>query len=120
MEIRSHERSAPDPKNRHSPPLIPRPALNAPFEAAWCVVHPNSSSIRHAHPDYEIFSALSGEAIVKSRGGRQSFRRGDIVHFPPNTDHQVFNEGAEDFRMYAVWRTGETVEGFPARHRGEV
>jgi mannose-6-phosphate isomerase-like protein (cupin superfamily) len=120
MEMRSLDRGTLGPENGFSQPLLPWSVLNAPFKGAWCVVHPGSSTTRHAHPDYEIFIALSGEAVLESRGERVPFREGDIVHFPPDTDHQVHNEGTEDFQMYTAWWTPETAEGFLARHRGEA
>ncbi|GGS42884.1 MULTISPECIES: cupin domain-containing protein [Actinokineospora] len=96
--------------------LVPWPALNAPFEGAWCVVHPGDATGMHAHHEYEIFIALSGEAELDSEGERRPFRAGDIVHFPPNTAHRVVNDGAEPFQMYCVWWDAEMSERFVERH----
>jgi mannose-6-phosphate isomerase-like protein (cupin superfamily) len=112
MEIRSIDRDALGPENGFSEPLVPWPALSAPFEGAWCVIGPSSSSKRHAHHEHEIFIAMAGEAFLESAGERVVFRKGDIVHFPPHTDHQVINEGTEDFEMYAVWWDSDMASRF--------
>jgi quercetin dioxygenase-like cupin family protein len=117
MEIRSLDRAALGPDNEFSQKLVPWPALNAPFKGAWCVIHPRSSSVRHAHEQYEIFIAVSGQAFLESNGERILFRKGDIVHFPPHTEHQVINDGSEDFEMYAVWWDAQTAQAFTARDR---
>ncbi|WP_018685207.1 cupin domain-containing protein [Actinokineospora enzanensis] len=116
MELRSLDRSKLGPDNGFSQPLVPWPALNAPFKGAWCVVHPGGSSTKHAHHDYEIFIAVSGEAVLESNGERVAFRQGDIVHFPPHTEHQVFNHADEDFQMYTVWWDTDLAAAFAERH----
>ncbi|MFJ5677526.1 cupin domain-containing protein [Streptomyces sp. NPDC093097] len=118
MEMRSLDRSTLGPENGFSQLLKPWSALNAPFKGAWCVVAPGTSTTRHAHPDYEIFIAMTGEATLSSAGEQITFRQGDIVHFPPHTDHQVINDGAEEFQMYAVWWDQETAGQFLDRHHG--
>lgn len=117
MEIRSLDRDRLGPENNHSQRLMPWPAVNAPFEGAWCVIEPGASSEKHAHHEYEIFIALRGEAVLESAGERGPFRAGDIVHFPPHTDHQVSNETGEDFEMYTVWWDEAMTDVFAGRHR---
>lgn len=119
MEMRHLDRVALGPDNNYSQRLVPWPALNAPFEGAWCVVGAGTSTVRHAHHEYEIFIALSGEAFVESAGERSGFVPGDIVHFPPHTDHQVINESDRDFEFYAVWWDADMTEVFATRHQGE-
>lgn len=119
MEIRSLDRATLGPENSFSQPLVPWPALKAPFQGAWCVVHAGAATMRHAHHEYEIFIAMRGEAMLESRGERTTFRAGDIVHFPPHTDHQVINDGAEDFEMYSVWWDAGMADEFMARDHGE-
>ena len=120
MEIRRLDRDRLGPDNNHSQRLVPWQALNAPFEGAWCVIKPGASSVRHAHHEYEIFIAVSGTAALESDGERTTFRAGDVVHFPPFTDHQVINESAdEEFEMYTVWWDSAMTEAFSARHEGE-
>ncbi|MCW2879839.1 MAG: Gentisate 1,2-dioxygenase [Sphaerisporangium sp.] len=120
MEIRSLDRDRLGPGNNHSQRLMPWEALNAPFEGAWCVIKPGTASVKHAHHEYEIFIAVTGEATLESGGERTRFRPGDLVHFPPHIDHQVINEGQEDFEMYAVWWDLEMSEKFTGRHQKEV
>jgi mannose-6-phosphate isomerase-like protein (cupin superfamily) len=97
--------------------LMPWPALNAPFEGAWCVIRAHTSSVPHAHDEYEIFIAISGEAVVEAGGERAALLPGDIVHMRPGTEHRVVNDRDRDFEMYSVWWAAEMTERFTARHR---
>lgn len=115
MDIRTLDRGALGPDNGFSQPLVPWPALNAPFQGAWCVIHPHSSSNRHAHHEYEIFIGISGEAVLESNGERIVFRKGDIARFSPYSEHQVINEGTDDFEMYAVWWDNDMAKQFASR-----
>jgi mannose-6-phosphate isomerase-like protein (cupin superfamily) len=99
--------------------LVPWPALNAPFEGSWCVVAPGGATGTHAHHEYEIFIALSGEAVLDSEGERKPFKAGDIVHFPPHTAHRVINESDSDFQLYCVWWDSEMSEKFMERHTSQ-
>ncbi|MEV7970802.1 cupin domain-containing protein [Sphaerisporangium sp. NPDC088356] len=119
MEVRRLDRDRLGPVNNHSQRLMPWAALNAPFEGAWCVVKPGTATTKHAHHEYEIFIAVSGEAVLSSMGEHSPFKPGDLVHFPPHVDHQVINEGDEDFEMYAVWWDVPMSDGFTARHHSE-
>ncbi|HVK26688.1 MAG TPA: cupin domain-containing protein [Actinokineospora sp.] len=119
MEIRGLDRDRLGPDNNHSQRLLPWSALNAPFEGAWCLIKPGTSSVRHAHHEYEIFIAVTGTAVLESAGERTAFTAGDVVHFPPHTDHQVINEGTEDFEMYTVWWDLAMADTFATRHEGE-
>jgi mannose-6-phosphate isomerase-like protein (cupin superfamily) len=119
VEIRRLDRDRLGPDNNFSQRLVPWPALNAPFEGAWCVIKPGKASVRHAHHEYEIFIAVSGEALLESRGERTRFAPGDVVHFPPHTDHQVINAGAQDFEMYTVWWDREMNDRFARRDDAE-
>ena len=98
--------------------LLPWPALNAPFEGSWCVIRPGTASTAHAHHEYEIFIAVAGSAVLESQGEREPFVAGDIVHFPPDTEHRVVNEGDDDFEMYSVWWDAEMTQRFAERHAG--
>lgn len=97
--------------------LLPWSALNAPFEGAWCVIRAGTASIPHAHDEYEIFIAISGEAIVEADGERAALLPGDIVHLRPGSEHRVVNDGERDFEMYSVWWSEEMTQRFVARHR---
>jgi mannose-6-phosphate isomerase-like protein (cupin superfamily) len=96
--------------------LKPWPVLNAPFEGSWCVVKPGAASGAHGHHEYEIWIAMTGSAEIICEGERIPFVAGDIVHFPPETRHQVVNDGNTDFEMYSVWWDAEMAERFAARH----
>jgi mannose-6-phosphate isomerase-like protein (cupin superfamily) len=100
--------------------LVPWPELNAPFEGGWVVVSPGGASGSHSHHEYEIFIAMTGEAELESAGERRPFRGGDIVRFPPHTDHRVINEGADEFQFYCVWWDTDMSERFVARHAGRA
>jgi mannose-6-phosphate isomerase-like protein (cupin superfamily) len=99
--------------------LLPWTALNAPFEGSWCVVRPGTASTPHSHHESEIFIAVSGEATLDSAGERARFVAGDIVFFPPGVEHQVLNDGAQDFEMYSVWWDLDMGRRFADRHQQE-
>jgi mannose-6-phosphate isomerase-like protein (cupin superfamily) len=96
--------------------LLPWPALNAPFEGAWCVLRAGTESSPHAHHEYEIFIALSGSAEVVVGDERRPFVAGDVVRLPPGSTHQVINDGPDDFEYYGVWWDAEMAARFTARH----
>jgi mannose-6-phosphate isomerase-like protein (cupin superfamily) len=96
--------------------LVPWPALNAPFEGSWCVVRPGGATGMHSHHEYEIFVAVSGEAVLDSQNERRPFRAGDIVHFPPGVAHRVVNESANDFEVYCIWWDTDMSQRFVERH----
>lgn len=98
--------------------LLPWPALNAPFEGAWCILRGGRESTAHSHHEYEIFIALSGNAAIEVDGQRRAFVAGDIVHLPPGSTHHVINDGHEDFEYYGIWWDAEMSAGFLARHSG--
>ena len=120
MDIRSLNRSALKHENGlDAQRLLPWKELNAPFEGSWCVIRPGTASTAHAHHEHEIFIALSGRAVLDSKGERAPFNAGDIVRFPPNTEHRVINESDTDFEMYSVWWDAEMSENFVRRHESE-
>ena len=97
--------------------LLPWPALNAPFEGAWCVLRAGTESTPHSHHEYEIFIAVSGAAEVVVDGSRQLFTAGDVVRLPPGSTHRVVNTGPDDFEYYGLWWDEEMSAAFVARHR---
>jgi mannose-6-phosphate isomerase-like protein (cupin superfamily) len=99
--------------------LMPWETLNAPFEGAWCVIEPGTASTRHAHHEYEIFIAVSGEAVLESEGESAAFSAGDVAYFPPGTDHRVVNDGTADFEMYGIWWDHDMTRTFETRHQEE-
>jgi quercetin dioxygenase-like cupin family protein len=96
--------------------LVPWPVLNAPFEGSWCVVAPGDATGAHSHHEYEIFIAVTGEAVLDSEGERRPFRAGDIVHFRPGVVHRALNESDSDFEMYCIWWDADMSEKFVTRH----
>ncbi len=100
--------------------LMPWRTLNAPFEGAWCVIEPGTASTRHAHHEYEIFIAVSGEAVLESEGESAPFSAGDVAYFPPGTDHRVVNDGTASFEMYGIWWDHDMAGTFSIRHREET
>ncbi|WP_030908495.1 cupin domain-containing protein [Streptosporangium amethystogenes] len=120
MDLRSYDPAHLRPDNGLlAKRLLPWETLNAPFEGAWCVIAPGTASTRHAHHEYEIFIAVSGEAILESEGERAPFAAGDVAYFPPGTDHQVVNDGTADFEMYGIWWDHDLARAFETRHLEE-
>ena len=97
--------------------LLPWPTLNAPFEGAWCVLHPGDVTDPHAHHEGEIFIGMSGSAALVADGERAPFVLGDIAHLRPGVLHQVVNDGDRDFEYYAIWWDTEMAARFTARHQ---
>ena len=95
--------------------LLPWPVLDAPFEGAWCIVRPGQESTAHAHPEHEIFIAMSGRSTLVVDGERREFAAGDIGHLIPGSTHRVVNDGAADFEYYAIWWDTEMAARFAAR-----
>jgi quercetin dioxygenase-like cupin family protein len=100
--------------------LVPWPALNAPFEGAWVVVPARGATGAHSHDDYEIFIAVTGEAVLESEHVRRPFRAGDIVHFPPGINHRVINDSDTEFEWYSVWWNPDMSAHFVDRHEGKA
>ena len=96
--------------------LLPWPALNSPFEGAWCILRSGDESTPHSHHEYEIFIAMTGSAALDVDGERFPFAEGDIVHLPPGCTHKVVNETPGDFAYYGIWWDAEMSEKFLARH----
>ena len=116
MEIRSLDRAGlKDDNGLRAQRLMPWPALNAPFEGSWCVIRPGAASGPHHHHEHEIWVAMTGSAEIICDDRRVPFAAGDIAHFPPGTQHQVVNDGADPFEMYSVWWDTEMAERFAAR-----
>jgi mannose-6-phosphate isomerase-like protein (cupin superfamily) len=100
--------------------LLPWPALNAPFEGAWCVLRAGDESTPHAHHEYEVFIAMLGRSTLYVDGERFEFAAGDIVHLPPGCRHQVINDGAEDFEYYGIWWDTDMSARFLTRHEDQA
>jgi mannose-6-phosphate isomerase-like protein (cupin superfamily) len=100
--------------------LLPWPVLNAPFEGAWCILHPGDESTPHAHHEYEIFIAMLGSSTLAVDGEQFDFTAGDIVHLLPGCTHQVINDSAEDFEYYGIWWDTYMSAKFLARHQEQV
>lgn len=96
--------------------LLPWPALNAPFEGAWCVLRPGDESTRHSHHEHEIFIAIAGSAELIVDDERHPFSAGDIVRLPPGSDHGVVNDGDVAFEYYALWWDDRMSARFMIRH----
>ncbi|MHC0429388.1 cupin domain-containing protein [Streptomyces sp. O3] len=99
--------------------LLPWPALNAPFEGAWCVVAPGEESTAHAHHEYEIFIAIRGASTLVVDDDSAPFAAGDIAHLVPGSRHKVVNDSDEDFEFYGIWWDTDMSARFVTRHEGE-
>ncbi|MEU7351060.1 cupin domain-containing protein [Streptomyces albidoflavus] len=120
MEIRQLDRdNLPLDNGLRAQRLFPWAALNAPFEGSWCVVPPGVASGPHVHHEYEVWIAMTGEAVIVCEGEEVPFTAGDVVHFRPGLEHQVVNQGEDDFQMYAVWWDAELAGRFATRHQEE-
>jgi mannose-6-phosphate isomerase-like protein (cupin superfamily) len=96
--------------------LLPWPALNAPFEGAWCILRSGDESTPHSHHEYEIFIAMPGSAALDVDGERYDFVAGDIAHLPPGCTHKVVNDSPGDFEYYGMWWDADMSAKFLTRH----
>lgn len=96
--------------------LLPWPALNVPFEGAWCILRSGDESTPHSHHEYEIFIAMTGSAALDVDGERHDFVAGDIVHLPPGCTHKVVNDSPGDFEYYGIWWDADMSAKFLTRH----
>jgi mannose-6-phosphate isomerase-like protein (cupin superfamily) len=96
--------------------LLPWPALNAPFEGAWCILRSGDESTPHSHHEYELFVALKGTAALDVDGERHDFVAGDIAHLPPGCMHKVINSSNQDFEYYGIWWDTDMSAQLIARH----
>jgi mannose-6-phosphate isomerase-like protein (cupin superfamily) len=96
--------------------LLPWPAVNAPFEGAWCVLRAGDESTPHSHHEYEIFIAMTGTAALDVDGQRYDFAAGDIAHLPPGCTHKVVNDGPDEFEYYGIWWDADMAATFVTRH----
>lgn len=96
--------------------LLPWPALNSPFEGAWCILRAGEESTPHSHHEYEIFIAMAGSASLNIDDVMYPFNEGDIVHLPPGCVHRVVNTSQGDFSYYGIWWDVPMSKAFLERH----
>lgn len=64
---------------------------------------PGTAEQRHCHVRArQFFYVLEGEAVLELEGVSHRLRRGDGLHVPPGTAHQMRNDGAADVRFLVV------------------
>lgn len=79
-----------------------------PFEGAWCVVSPGTTSAPHAHHEREIFFFFGGTGTVRVGDEKAPVSYGNEVHIRPGVDHEVTNDGTDDLVYLSIWfPTGE-------------
>ncbi len=104
----------------HTQRLFPWDVLNAPFEGAWCVTAPRSTSAPHSHHEHEIFIAVRGAAVLECDGDKKPFTAGDVAFFRPGTQHFLRNDSDQEFVFYSVWWDEDMSKRFVARNRAEA
>lgn len=92
--------------------LLPWQGWDMPFGGAWCVVRPNTDSLRHAHEEQEMFIVASGRAKIRLDDEFIEVTKGDFIAIPPDKEHYVINETDEDFHFFTMWWDRETVTEF--------
>lgn len=98
--------------------LLPWDVINAPFEGAWCVVRPRTTSTPHQHDESELFIVISGIADVFVDMVPHSVRKGDLVSIPVGKEHYISNQSDEDFHMYTIFWSTQSAEAFINRRSG--
>jgi quercetin dioxygenase-like cupin family protein len=64
---------------------------------------PGSSEQRHRHMyARQFFYVLEGELAIELEGAIHRLHRGEGLHVPPGSAHQVRNDGSGDARFVAV------------------
>jgi len=100
--------------------LLPWPALNAPFDGAWCILREGDASTPHSHHEYEVFIAMAGSAVLDVDGQQYDFVAGDIAHLPPGCVHKVINDSPGDFEYYGIWWDCDMSTTFLTRHEDQA
>lgn len=54
-------------------------------------------------PGGKLYVPLHGSAVIVSAGRTYRIQPGDVVVFPPGTDHEVHQDGADDFENFCLW-----------------
>lgn len=75
-----------------------------PFDVELSRVPPGKAMCPyHSHSaQWEFYLVVSGEGVVRHRGGTTRVSPGDTFLFPPGEPHQLLNESHEDFVYYCV------------------
>jgi quercetin dioxygenase-like cupin family protein len=64
---------------------------------------PGSVEQRHRHAyARQFFYVLDGEAVLELEGIAHRLQRGEGLHVPPGSAHQMRNEGAADVRFVVI------------------
>ncbi|MFC0430673.1 cupin domain-containing protein [Kutzneria buriramensis] len=95
--------------------LQPWAGLDAPFRGAWCLLRPGDASDPHSHHEHEIMIGIAGHGELVGNGRRDPFGAGDIVRLTAGVEHQLVNEGEQDFTYYAIWWDHAMSEEFLGR-----
>jgi oxalate decarboxylase/phosphoglucose isomerase-like protein (cupin superfamily) len=74
------------------------------FSLGVVILSPGKGHASHNHPGVEeILYVVSGEGDQMVAGDRRSLSAGDLVHIPPDVDHETINTGWEALKLVAVY-----------------
>jgi len=84
--------------------LPTHPAL--PFGSAFGVIRKGMAQERMVQGEGgKIYVPIGGSALIIADGESYTAQPGDVIFFPPGTDHEVRHTGEEDFRNFCLWWT---------------
>lgn len=75
--------------------------VDTPFGSMFCIVEPEKVTKRHNHHEGETFFIMQGKGLIITEGESVEVGFGDIVYFPPFTNHQIKNISADE-KLYLI------------------
>lgn len=75
-----------------------------PFDVELCRVPPGKKACPfHSHSaQWEYYHVLSGHGMMRNAEGAFKIEEGDVILFPPDEPHQLFNDGTTDLVVYII------------------
>lgn len=74
------------------------------FSAGVVILRPGKGHTRHNHPGVEeILYVVSGVGEQMVADERQPVAPGDLIHIPPDVDHETVNTGWEELKILAIY-----------------
>jgi methionyl-tRNA synthetase len=65
--------------------------VETPFSSAWLRVGPGETTRAHMHHEGETWIVVEGEGVITANGASREVRAGDVILFPPFSNHSLHN-----------------------------
>ncbi len=82
----------------------PRVTAAEKFSAGVVILKPGAGHTAHRHPGCEeILYVISGTGEQMVADERRSIAAGDLIHIPPDVEHETINTAWEELKLLAVY-----------------